>query len=96
MRTSARRFAPGLQVAEATAEYRPCWSRPRAPAAAVQGLVRRPPLAPAKLRPNPSLERRPHEAGHLWPAAGSRRLHCRLPAKGVLPRGSPQLARWAA
>jgi hypothetical protein len=41
----------------------------------------------------PSLERRPREAGHLWPAAGSQ-AQCRLPAKGVLPRRSPQLERW--
>jgi hypothetical protein len=46
-----------------------------------------------KLAPNPSLERRPHEAGHLWPAAGVASSHCRLPAKGVLPRGAPQLER---
>ena len=44
------------------------------------------------LLPNPSLERRPREAGHPWPAAGSQ-AHFRLPAKGVLPHGSAQLER---
>jgi hypothetical protein len=50
-------------------------------------------VASPRVRPNPSLERRPHEAGHPWPAAGYSQAHCRLPAKGVLPRGSPQLER---
>jgi hypothetical protein len=64
----ARRFAPGQEAAEATAEYRPCWLR-RLPSAA-RGLAKvgRARLAAARLRPNPSLERRPTEAGHLGPA----------------------------
>ena len=33
-----------------------------------------------RVRPNPSLERRPHEAWRPWPAAGSQ-AHSRLPAK---------------
>jgi hypothetical protein len=48
------------------------------------------------LRPNPSLERRPHEACHLGAAQGSRRLHCPARRQGGTPRGSPQLERWAA
>ena len=52
------------------------------------GLLRR----ARRLRSNPSLERRPHEAGRPWPAAGSQ-AHCRLPAQGVLPPGSSQLER---
>jgi hypothetical protein len=91
--TRARRCVPSQQAAEATTEYRPCWSGILASAARVEAKVLQARLATARLRPNPSLERRPHEAGHPWPAAGSRRLHCRLPAKGGLPRGSPQLAR---
>jgi len=45
------------------------------------------------LTPNPSLERRPHEACHLGAAQGSRRLHCPARRQGVTPRGSPQLER---
>jgi hypothetical protein len=44
------------------------------------------------LLPNPSLESRPREAGHLGPAAGSQ-AHSPLPGQGVLPRGSSQLER---
>ena len=43
--------------------------------------------------PNPSLERRPHEAGRPWAAQGSRKLHCPTRPKGTPPRGSPQLER---
>jgi hypothetical protein len=47
----------------------------------------------ATLLPNPSLERRPHEAWRPWAAQGSRRLHCPARPKGATPRGSPQLER---
>jgi hypothetical protein len=43
--------------------------------------------------PNPSLERRHTEAGHLGAAQGSRRLHCPARRQGGLPRWSPQLER---
>jgi hypothetical protein len=91
--TSARPFATRQQVVEATAEYRPCWSGILAPAAGVQAKVRQARLAAATLRPNPSLERRPHEACHPWAAQGSRRLHCPAPRQGATPRGAPQLER---
>jgi hypothetical protein len=48
------------------------------------------------LTPNPSLERRPREAGRPWAAQGSRKLHCPARPKGAPPRGSPQLERYAA
>ena len=50
-------------------------------------------LAAGAVPPNPSLERRPHEAGRPWAAQGSRRLHCPTRPKGAPPRGSPQLER---
>jgi hypothetical protein len=42
--------------------------------------------------PNPSLERRPSEAGHLGPGRASL-LHCRSPGQGGLPLRAPQLER---
>ena len=56
-------------------------------------LVSQPTAHVATLRPNPSLERRPHEACYLCAAQGSRRLHCPARRKGSPPRGSPQLER---
>jgi hypothetical protein len=47
----------------------------------------------AALRPNPSLERRPHEACRPWAAQGSRGLHCPARPKGGTLRGAPQLER---
>jgi hypothetical protein len=47
----------------------------------------------ATLLPNPSLERRPREAGRPWAAQGSRKLHCPARPKGAPPHGSPQLER---
>ena len=46
-----------------------------------------------RVMPNPSLERRPREAGRPWAAQGSRRLHCPARPKGAPPHGSPQLER---
>ena len=47
----------------------------------------------ASVRPNPSLERRPHAAGHLGPATARGVIVCPLPAQGAPPRGAPQLER---
>jgi len=47
----------------------------------------------AGVLPNPSLERRPHEAWRPWAAQGSHRLYCPARPKGATPRGSPQLER---
>jgi hypothetical protein len=47
--------------------------------------------AKPRVRPNPSLERRPHEAGRLGRA--TELVYHRPRGQGVLPRGSPQLAR---
>jgi len=59
-----------------------------------RGLKRsQPTVRVATLLPNPSLERRPTEAGHPSAAQGSRKLHCPARRKGALPRRSPQLER---
>jgi len=81
-----RRRAPGAQ-SPAAGSALPAWAR-RSPGfqAACHGRAN---SAPS----NPSLERRPHEAGHPCAAQGSRGLHCPARRKGGLPRGSPQLER---
>ena len=45
------------------------------------------------VRPNPSLERRPREAGRPGAAQGSRELHCPARRQVTPPHGSPQLER---
>jgi hypothetical protein len=50
-------------------------------------------VASPRVRPNPSLERRPREACHPWAAQASRRLHYPARPKGGPPHGSPQLER---
>ena len=46
------------------------------------------PRRAGKLRSNPSLERRPREAGRPWATQGSRRLHCPARRQGAMPHGS--------
>jgi len=82
-----RRLAPRQETVEAKAEYRPCWLGRRAPVAEVGAKVPQAPLAPAKLRPNQSLKRRPSTAGCLARAAA--REHHRPRGQGSRPLRAP-------